>query len=1650
VELDVDIYVMRQWACSCADGGHPCPVSLVSAVIPAANETGYNMTTLLQDEWHYDIIDTEYGMAYYKFELQADPAMPCPMIHVDKEVETGTLSAFVNIGSIPSAASRLWYSPYFGYSSVTICPMHPSFAYGTYYITLVNQRSSSMNSFRIRFRVQNSPSCLASYTEPFPAPSNHTAWLQDGIPHVSALNYPDLDFFSFQSRSQCTNLSISINKNQASGDLDLYVSTKNQYPQFNNPASHQWHSTVDGDDRVNIAYCDPDPGATSSVFYIGVRAAVVGLAPYTIVATVQQWAEAYPYTELSYNQARYDLLYGASPFMNCSSGQVFTCGFPTYSLCFNDGFDCCYRFSHITPTKKVQGLWPWSEADSEIGDTQWTIPWRDVEMTEPGKLAWALKVSASTPENFESYTFGDIGACSVTLGNTLVSRSYNPLSPQVLNFTPKPTYCDNAAFSAAKAKVDQLSASLLSSSSAFSGLALQQLRLAISSIDPAIRGCEGFVDRLVEHVTVQDKYGDNTNCYQPRGSSSWTSDPCCNGGLQQCCAPRPFLVQRSSPSSALSDTITTQCRTPECSKASVKSWIDSVNRAGSVVDGCDRIVNQASSLDSLASFSSFINTCRQNVVGDDLLGVRCELDSECLSGATCQPITRRCNHTDDHVVNCLVSTMPLSVSRILYDTWGLTEAVTPGVLATQLKSRVFFQQCIGPSARRYLPGYHWQVQVAGCTDQCSADAADPYCFDRSCPVPEYCDGASGTGACYRFYGPTLNDTMGCLDDTFCNWKRCIPGEPDYANCMASCVSGSADVCIDCSGEYCKEVASITDATRCGQGLCSVDEAETSSSGCSAKGICSAPCPTCNTEIGCQAHGSCNEAALIPQGSEQGGYCLVPPVYDADSDSFKCSDSETMTLTVIGCVFTNMTEVECDGMTGTTWRDYAISQPTCTSPMGCYDSTTGEREHLTMTQCNLCGGKTWKSHFTWSSSATWRPGRMQSLVWTTRAINPTNTVGYALSYTKLMEVVNEAITSQYAYAYRTQALCRLDAPLRLIGSAACDCNEVGGNEVDTSQCFESISDSQVGSGLGCAFLRSEIDTPVGALSISNTSYPASLCSPIGLYFTPASQYELSQTFNQAVFRSSAVNSFWIVKNGNEAAIGQIVSGAIRVELSTTLTTPATLCIHIDTSLSVDKTAVIWSLALLDEDETVRAFPSTSAAYLDGNNRVCGPITSSGSYFATKLVEDYEERQLRTKSETAQYRSAAVLFGLCALFGIIQGILLFSNRLEEKILSKKMVFIAIIVVNCIIRAVFVSLPANAFKPSAAAGQFVVFELPSFLFFSVFTTIIYLWLMVIAKTGVLGNRKAMKTRRKIMFRTYLAINLLMYLVFIIFIILIAILPKLQEKSPCFLGSASSDATGSNVSYTIKLAYWIFQFIVSVAVGLAFLVAAFMLLRLMSHSQGVRSKKGSSSKPLIIITSVAVVCSIVILIRSSVFLWSAKTGHAVNVLVFAFLEIIPQAFLLFYLHPFRIFREATTNSTHNSKGSAEFQMNSGARSSTRSKGTTKSPAISSEGHAETLPRAKPTANTSNANGPTSTASASPALADRNGGGRKKKTTKRTGAKRAAASSTPIEPTDEPEVTLQPIDAQSPNTRRKPKSSSTGAAKKTKVENTNPFIEDS
>jgi hypothetical protein len=422
----------------------------------------------------------------------------------------------------------------------------------------------------------------------------------------------------------------------------------------------------------------------------------------------------------------------------------------------------------------------------------------------------------------------------------------------------------------------------------------------------------------------------------------------------------------------------------------------------------------------------------------------------------------------------------------------------------------------------------------------------------------------------------------------------------------------------------------------------------------------------------------------------------------------------------------------------------------------------------------------------------------------------------------------------------------------------------------------------------------------------------------------------------LFRGTTTNNYWIVKNHLNTTVGQIISGATRLSFGFAVVEPLELCILVDSSISVAKVSskMFYTFGRLNERTgKISVFEKDQFKQTTTNSdqtKVCSPISSPGTYFAVAVIEDFETQDSRVSA--AQYYLGAAIYALVVIFGIIQAGLLWMDRTKQKILTIKFMFIAAILINATVRIVYVLLPANAFGKGMDSIEFIVFEIPTFMFFSVFTAIAYLWLTVVMKTYYLGRKYVVRKREWQLKRGFVIANCLMYLIFVLFIYLIAIVPTRSKTSPCFYGDL--DTTNNSATYRIKLAYWIFQLVVSVILCVAFVSAATALMHIVL---GLRKNSGVSLKStrrqkkeqrtytqMWIITTVALVCMVFLLIRSSIFLWAAATGQPLNVIIFVLLETIPQLMLLFYVHPFRCFREEGRHTTSSLKSSANISLRS------------------------------------------------------------------------------------------------------------------------------
>ena len=346
-------------------------------------------------------------------------------------------------------------------------------------------------------------------------------------------------------------------------------------------------------------------------------------------------------------------------------------------------------------------------------------------------------------------------------------------------------------------------------------------------------------------------------------------------------------------------------------------------------------------------------------------------------------------------------------------------------------------------------------------------------------------------------------------------------------------------------------------------------------------MCSINCANCGTQEGCQNASICTDDSMVrqalsaanPSGNYDSGACTYDATYDLDIAGYLCSGSADV-LSPVGCLNVS---VQLQSSCLTQWYHYASNATSCldVSRYGCYDASKSQWVSLNESECLACSSTSrstsWMTLFSWQSSGTWTSGAMKPLEWVQRQYVVPNVLKSSIDYSLLFSMIKSAVTTQFAYAYYTEAQCRYVLPSQLVQSVVCKCDPTTG--LDAQTCFASASNVPMGQGRGCPFLESSITTRFASLIIHSGSFPEVLGSPslpssspslsssppsssfpsgckvISFSYTSPSQYRLNtaQTVSQGLFRDSPTNAFWVVVNGVGAHIGQIASGGVTVDI-----------------------------------------------------------------------------------------------------------------------------------------------------------------------------------------------------------------------------------------------------------------------------------------------------------------------------------------------------------------------------------------------------------------------------------------------------------------------------------------------------------------------
>jgi hypothetical protein len=862
--------------------------------------------------------------------------------------------------------------------------------------------------------------------------------------------------------------------------------------------------------------------------------------------------------------------------------------------------------------------------------------------------------------------------CRLKYRHLIVDESMNALTDKV-SFTRQEPDCNRTAFAEINNDLYATMDNMYTTSSQ-EELTLDHLKLSFLAMEDAWLGCRAFVDTLTVASTAAIDYHDSTNCQHLWNTDAYYSDPCCNIAIRDnlCCLPQNFTIEIPQPDAIDANAIDSQCQESECTRKIVSDYI----RLQSSTLGCSSSFSAVAGVDVTNDKLSFIRTCRESILSTDLLGRPCSTNSDCLAGSVCSALTKRCNHTDDQVVQCFADTIDPTVGTFLFRQWGLSMAFTPSDFVAQAKTRLFTNLCVGGDAIRYRINYFYQSITSFCEDECTTQRLEPHCLDTSCSIPDICNQAIA-GVCWRFWGLQQADDAGCTNARYCNWLDCRKeGIYDLAECELQCGNfTSSNACVRCDDLYsCSEVAGNFDQNRCNQGLCTADASETNPIDCANKGTCDVLCAggtTCTLKSACELAGMCSDDAIVGQfmrdNSLTGGVCIMP--LEFVDGTFSCA--ETLGAAPNGCMDASIAQLNCTSAGGY-WHVLATNPTECAAfGSGCHDFDNFFSAKP-KASCDTCGAN-WDSYYTWNTGV-WTPGTMVPLQWVARGWTPINTLQSTIDYPAFSDSVRMAIATAVSVNYITEAFCRYDNLITTIGTVACDCS------IDDGQsCFAStplktqLAVFRTCPGVSSASAAEPVSVQTAADAVTGTLE----CALIRLSLSSVEQYATTQaSLTSEIYKPRVSSRYAIVRNSRDAIVGQVVSDGVEATFTNSLGVisklPMRFCLHTRPEIPIEAEYSTIGFGMLNSDNMV--IYSTPKVVERVGQAFCANISEPGTYFAVILIPDYSSVLPYDNAQRVQSVIGAAIYYFVVSFAIIQAILIVWYDKRKRV--RRLVFIGVV--------------------------------------------------------------------------------------------------------------------------------------------------------------------------------------------------------------------------------------------------------------------------------------------------------------------------------------------------------------------------------------
>eukprot|EP01128_Nolandella_sp_AFSM9_P008930 TRINITY_DN557_c0_g1_i2.p1 TRINITY_DN557_c0_g1~~TRINITY_DN557_c0_g1_i2.p1 ORF type:complete len:1493 (+),score=261.70 TRINITY_DN557_c0_g1_i2:472-4479(+) len=1299
----------------------------------------------------------------------------------------GWVHAHVANEFFPTEIDTMWRIEERGATQAFWLPPHlDGWKWGAQYMTIVPDIPTTVTSYRFRWTTQRMSVCqplgVPDQPYPEPTPNGPATWerLDDYRPVYYSIDAVSAEFvfYRFYALTECADIALGVYSTdwQAPQWPALYMSRVEEWPEVETHEISVSQKPMGGFSMMNV--CSPGGLAhmyiNPTIWEAGSGSFMLTATSFSTTGIFRQLADISP-ASLSNKLPGHAVLDCSGPdsielHYNDLPSQNFVGILDTDldPLAIAHPAHIFYPIPSINDTRITNHLLPhnrWNLHTEFLKDLQWPQTF-DTSLVNPRKMTFAVYIGYSM-ENKEDghpgyvhkllrkYVKAPIENCRVQFRGGYHALTGEPVTGEI-PLTKRTVQCVAEDYAAVRAEATALIEGLKACTT-FSEVQLKYMQLQFLRYSDSWQGCAEELEKFYVVQEVERTYLQQNTCLVGRGDPQYDFDPCCSprGTIQECCLNHDLSDTFDVLSSVNLDSIDSQCGLTECASKVISPYVSNFAVREDPETGCDAIWAKEADANSLLLKKQFIQTCRDELLGADLGGKFCLSDSDCSYGTSCDD-TGRCEHGASEVIQCWSEQMSSDVGYALLDLWKIHSELTPEVIVQAIRDNVLVQTvCSGAGSIRFMD--HWHFGEPTPTPACGSiddGCIEPRCIERDgCVVPVECQVSLGSTRCNRKWQEEFAPVNGgtCVAERKCNWgPECTGTE---AECEAACDVGTFK-CVVCEDGICYDTG-ITSQAECEAGVCNVNGVFTSSENCeTTKGSCSIDSDTpITSKSECEAQGSClgTETSFASLADNtQHGYCFTP--FRSWQSGEACYDSWIFYLPLYryGCVCdivnpecsdVNTTKAECDSK-GFVWVSTPFdTEETCNNsvPARCINKagasniqpTIGSYTTQEEDYCNECYDREFASMNTWVSGV-WTPGHISTGKWVQSTFEPIRELSEGIDYWKFADDVDSAIVLRSSLSYASLASCRYESELKALDAVVCDCSaSAAGN------CYTASTATTETAARLCPYQATNITAASATLRIpSNALRPSGFCKNLEISSIPWIRYEQEalQTASSEIFLKRPANFFSIVENSNNAIVGQIISNGVVLSTSSEsldFDNAFELCISQDSAIGVADEFSVFGIAVLKDDSIqIVASPARLEQEL-----LCVDLTSlsddtTGTYFAVKHISDYADAQAISDETYIQAVVASVLFFLLFVGAIVQmihSVMWYKERpdLRSFGFNVKAVILGIVLAYALTRGVYFSLQTLG---ANADYTLILFEIPTILFFVMYTCVIYLWLETI----------------------------------------------------------------------------------------------------------------------------------------------------------------------------------------------------------------------------------------------------------------------------------------------------------------------------------